>query len=233
MAASLYPDEIRNNFDPATHPHWHYIDYPLRAPGFAFAAAPAPQDDVVFGIGRSEAVARNARANPGDRAVMMSFLLHLVGDVHQPLHCATLFNAQFQPPEGDRGGNKVFVKGSAQSQSAIKLHAFWDGQFGTGQVADRAHVRPALNKAIALGAAISRASLPELTSHRSPKSWSLESRYHAVKDAYLNGNLQYGVTEETAVPLPNGYSTNAKQLAEHRIALAAYRLADVLGRVLK
>ena len=232
MAASLYPDQIRDHNNPATFPNWHFVDYPLRPPSFPFQGAPTPQDDVLFGIARSEAVIKSTNSTEADRAVMASFLIHLVGDVHQPLHCATLFNQDFHPPEGDRGGNNVFVRATAGG-SAIKLHSFWDGQFGTGQVADHGHVRPALNKAIALRAAFPRSGLPELTQHASPKSWSLESRFHAVNDTYLSGNLQYGTTAATAKTLPAGYSSKAKQLCEHRIALAAYRLADRLKRDLR
>lgn len=232
MAASLYPDQIRDHNNPATFPNWHFVDYPLRPPTFPFQGAPAPQDDVLFGIGRSEAAIKGAHSTGSDRAVMASFLIHLVGDIHQPLHCATLFNQDFQPPEGDRGGNKVFVRAAA-GRAAIKLHSFWDGQLGTGQTADYTHVRSAVNEASALRAAFPRSGLPELTQHTSPKSWSLESRLHAINDAYLSGNLHYGTTEATAKTLPVGYSGKAKQLCEHRLALAAYRLADRLKRNLR
>jgi hypothetical protein len=232
MAASLYPDQIRNHSNPATFPNWHFVDYALKPPGFPFSGPPTPQDDVLFGIGRSQANIRSSRTSASEKAVSMSFLLHLVGDIHQPLHCATLFNADFPPPDGDRGGNSVFVRGSAGG-AGFKLHSFWDGQFGTGQTADGGKVRSSLQQATALRASTQRNGLPELRQHTSAKSWSLESRLNAIHDAYLDGNLRYGKTQGAAVALPATYSGNAKTVAQHRIALAGYRLADTLRNVLR
>ena len=38
------------------HPHWHFIDYPLRPPSFPMEPAPAPEDDALYGIGQCEKV---------------------------------------------------------------------------------------------------------------------------------------------------------------------------------
>ena len=56
MAASLWPDQIRNHNDPSTFPNWHFVDYPLIAPSFPDRGSRTPQDDVSFGIGKSEAI---------------------------------------------------------------------------------------------------------------------------------------------------------------------------------
>jgi hypothetical protein len=53
MAASLWPDQIRNRDDPSTFPNWHFIDYPLIAPSFPDRGSPTPQDDKVRYIGCS------------------------------------------------------------------------------------------------------------------------------------------------------------------------------------
>ena len=87
--ASLWPDQIRNHNDPSTFPNWHFVDYPLIAPSFPFRGSPMPKDDILFGIGKSEAILRSRSAAAPDKAEKMSWLIHLVGDVHQPLHCAT------------------------------------------------------------------------------------------------------------------------------------------------
>jgi S1/P1 Nuclease len=56
MSASLWPDQIRNRNDPSTFPNWHFVDYPLIAPSFPFYGSPMPRDDILFGIGKSEAI---------------------------------------------------------------------------------------------------------------------------------------------------------------------------------
>src|SRR5438093_830575 len=110
MEASTWPDEIRDNNDPTTHPAWHYVDYPLRPPHFTDRPAPRPKDDVVFGIGKSTEVLENIHSNKRRQAEYLSWLIHLVGDIHQPLHCSSLFNSTFKGSEGDRGGNNFYVK---------------------------------------------------------------------------------------------------------------------------
>jgi S1/P1 Nuclease len=93
MAASLSPDQIRNHNDPSTFPNWHFVDYPLIPPSFPDRGSPTPRDNILFGIGRSEAILRSQSAAAQDKAEKLSWLIHLVGDVHQPLHCATLVNS--------------------------------------------------------------------------------------------------------------------------------------------
>ena len=66
----------------------------------------------------------------------LSFLIHFLGDVHQPLHCATRFTAD-DFPKGDRGGNDFMIKLSGHS-SAVALHTFWDDLLGR----PHAHANP-------------------------------------------------------------------------------------------
>src|SRR5439155_25645392 len=60
------------------------------------------------------------------KAYDLSWLLHLVGDLHQPIHCTTRVS-QGQP-EGDAGGNLVAVTPGTSPQ---KLHQFWDDLLGS------------------------------------------------------------------------------------------------------
>ena len=231
MVSSLWPDQIRNHDDPSTFPNWHFVDYPLIAPSFPFRGSPTPRDDFLFGIGKSKAILRCRSTLAQDKAEKMSWLIHLVGDINQPLHCATLINSIYPAPEGDRGGNLFFVKASGTGQ-AQKLHSLWDGLLGVGTVADARLTRSALNNAIRLQTLYPRSTLPELQSHRSVKSWSKESRQSAIHDAYLDGNLPPGENATNATILPAGYTRHAKD-AERRVALAGYRLADEIRSTIR
>ena len=232
MVASLWPDQIRNHDDPSTFPNWHFVDYPLIAPSFPFRGSPTPRDDILFGIGKSKSILRSRSALAPAKAEKMSWLIHLVGDINQPLHCATLVNSIYPAPEGDLGGNKFFVKASRTSEPQ-KLHSLWDGLLGRGTVADPRLTRSALNNAIRLQTFYPRSKLPELQSHRSVKSWSKESRESAIHDAYLDGNLPPGENATHATILPAGYTRNAKEIAERRIALAGYRLGDEIRHTIR
>jgi hypothetical protein len=64
------------------------------------------------------------------RSYDLTWLIHLVGDVHQPLHATTRFDKQ--TPNGDAGGNLVHICSAAQMEKdpgkgRTVLHSFWDG----------------------------------------------------------------------------------------------------------
>ena len=200
MVASLWPDQIRNHDDPSTFPNWHLVDYPLIAPSFPFRGSPVPRDDILFGICKSESILRSRSASAPDKAEKMSWLIHLVGDVHQPLHCATLINSFYPAPQGDRGGNEFFVKVSSSGKPR-KLHSLRDGLLGSGTAADTRLTRSALNNAIRLQTVYRRATLPELQSHHSVKSWTKESRKTAIHDAYWTGRCPWGAIMRRSCPL--------------------------------
>ena len=237
MLAAAYPDEIRNHDNPETFPNWHYIDYPLYPPDFPMKPAPTPGDDVLYGIDRAgNAVAKLLR--PEDavvRAKMLSFVLHLVGDLHQPLHCETLFNEKFLPPEGDRGGNNAFVVNAEGHR--VKLHALWDQLFGPGPQLFRpvplTMVIASSNNAKRLKELFKRSDLPEIVEHNTAEAWALESRTASIEDVWKRGTIPYSIEGEPApAPLPEGYEAHAKEVADRRVALAGYRLADRLRTLL-
>ncbi|MEY2410588.1 MAG: hypothetical protein QOF48_3258, partial [Verrucomicrobiota bacterium] len=116
MQASGWADEVRNYSEPATHANWHFIDYPLRPPRFSYRAAFAPNDNAVVGIRTLRRTLDDPHQGAQAQAEELAFIVHFIGDIHQPLHCATLINSTFSDPsEGDRGGNHFRVKMQANS----------------------------------------------------------------------------------------------------------------------
>ena len=237
MLASLYPDDIRNQDNPETFAEWHYIDYPLIPPDFPMRPSPSPGDDILTGIEKSSKAVRRLTStfDIRTRAKMLSYLLHLVGDIHQPMHCETLFNKDFPEPEGDRGGNKAWVK--PPGGTAIKLHAFWDQRFGSsGQLFRPVPVTMIIasrNRAEEIARRLPRSAFSNLTEHRTPVSWSLEGRALAISDGWRRAKLPYGLTEATAAELPADYEEKATAVAERQVAIAGHRLADELNSALK
>jgi hypothetical protein len=223
MRSSTWPDEIRGSGTEYDHPDWHFIDYPLRAPSFPMEPDARPTNNVLFGIAQCEMVLSDANAGAEKRAAYLSYLIHLVGDEHQPLHCESFYSDTY--PNGDRGGNDIYVK---PGQVGVRLHGIWDGLLGT--VDNR---RALWNYAIQLQKEFPRASLTELATNTTPLSWSLESRKLAIQYGYLNGNLQGSTSADTAPALPADYTKNAKAVAERQAALAGYRLADEIQKYLK
>jgi S1/P1 Nuclease len=225
MRASTWPDEIRRDDRGDVHAHWHYVNYPLIGPAFAFQPGPATNDDVVFGIGQNEKILGEAGASKEARAVALSWLIHLVGDIHQPLHCAVLINETYHLPAGDKGGNDFYVK---PADEGIRLHSFWDGLLGRSF-----DLRVQMNYATQIQTEHPRKSLAELVKGKRPMDWSLESRGLALEKGYLRGKLRGSKDVENAPALPGDYAKNAKAVAERRGALAGYRLADEIKSCVK
>jgi hypothetical protein len=64
----------------------------------------------------------NVKKNTAERALFARYLVHLVGDIHQPLHSVALFNKTF--PKGDAGGN--LLKLLLANGTSSNFHSFWD-----------------------------------------------------------------------------------------------------------
>ena len=111
-AASVRPDTEFREEDRATAP-WHYIDICLQD-GRSDVPARCPAGVCV--TAQIDEYARRLKEGNYDQwgaGGDLAFLIHFVGDIHQPLHAAT---------DADEGGNCIAV----ESHPARNLHAFWD-----------------------------------------------------------------------------------------------------------
>ena len=226
MLAARWPDDIRG--DTAFHHGvWHYINFPYK---------PAGQPESVQTVGPLlENVLSAYQANldivrgavPGDRAVALCWIFHLIGDVHQPLHTVALFTTQFPAPEGDRGGTRFYIRVTPANRT-ISLHAFWDdlilGSERFQNVRNRA-------TELRLQPHHARHQLPELAETQFAHWARQESFSLATEHAYRNGQLRGSRDHHNGEVLPADYSATVKPLAERRMVLAGYRLADVLTQV--
>ncbi|HSQ57260.1 MAG TPA: S1/P1 nuclease, partial [Gemmata sp.] len=129
LRAATWADWVRSG--PADRrrynvPNRHFINLPIVVEGSGITPPKPNDENVVSGIKKQkdEAMTGGDRVN---RAVAVTWLFHLVGDIHQPLHCTNLYSKDF--PKGDRGGNlaKVRISGGG----IVQLHSFWDGLLGT------------------------------------------------------------------------------------------------------
>ena len=102
LDAATFPDAIRDA-QPQTRP-FHFIDIRFVENGPAEPPLPGPPN-VLSAIETFTDVLQSQDATAVQRVDALSWLIHLFGDVHQPLHCITRVN-QFHP-NGDRGGNPV------------------------------------------------------------------------------------------------------------------------------
>jgi hypothetical protein len=230
MEAARWPDDIRKGmFD---HPTWHYASRPLLDLHHPPAAPPrdAVSGSAIEAFALNLGVLRDVRAPLPDRAIALCWVMHLVGDIHQPLHAADEYSLTY--PQGDRGGGLEYVLDPVTHQ-AITLHGWWD-QAGTlwaagpGEPAQRAAQGAALRAAqrAAQRAWVLRAQLA-----RDFTAWAAES-YALARTQVYTADLATGSSPAQAPELSAPYLANSSRLDERRVTLSGYRLADTLIDVL-
>lgn len=220
MAARWADDVRQTSYD---HPTWHYINYPVVPPNLiATISPPQPAAENIVKAVETNLETLRSNAPAREKAVALCWVFHLVGDVHQPLHTTALFNLDY--PRGDRGGNAIYVRVKPDS-GTINLHGLWDDLI---QGSER--TQAVNNRATELWVAYNRRKLVELTSKQFTQ-WAKESYNVAVKYAYRNGTIKGGASKDDGVALPADYIQINKPIAERRVVLAGYRLADMLATV--
>ncbi|MBX3465089.1 MAG: S1/P1 nuclease [Planctomycetes bacterium] len=238
--ASNWPDLVRSVSHPmhraAHQSRWHYVDLPFVrgdvVPPPPAAAGDGPAD-VVAAIAYNLAVLADRQRADGERAIALCWVVHLVEDLHQPLHACSLYSPQF--PTGDRGGNAFLVTRHAYDpDSRTSLHALWDALLGDYQT-------PAFEQSLVAGLLMR----PDLRRERfaaelavtEPLAWAQEShalaRRHAYRDGQLAGAAADGPDAARPPLLPLDYVAAAEAVALPRAALAAHRLVDVLHAALR
>ena len=172
MRAATWPDFVRGqdhraNFHRA---RWHYINLPFTPEGEAkFLTGPKfeiPPINILISIEECRDLLSEEYPSASRKAIHLAWLEHLIGDIHQPLHCITLINRTF--PRGDLGGNLLAVR----SRDIVKrLHGYWDDALGSDVT--YASLAKAADE-ITSDPALARSAFPELNSHTTPPSWAEE-----------------------------------------------------------
>lgn len=192
------------------HRTWHYINTPLSADGTAVRAAAEP--NLHTQLVRLRAGLRAPRS-ADERSFSLVWLLHLVGDAHQPLHAAARFSRDF--PHGDQGGNAVVL---CERTCDRNLHGFWDAALCTTEKP------PAIRRLIAALPKVPPAQAAVLDE----AVWLRESHVLARDVAYA---APVGADADSK-RLDERYKTAARTTAKQRTALAGARLANVLNEAL-
>lgn len=119
IASATWADEVRAA-RPETY-NWHFVDIPVGETRYDAARDCPPTergDCAIAQIARARAEVVDAGRSIALRAESLKFLIHIVGDLHQPLHAID---------NHDRGGNDVRVAAlRGEDGRATNLHAVWD-----------------------------------------------------------------------------------------------------------
>ncbi len=216
------PDSGRNigYTDLLRHQYWHFVDTPFSQDGTALPSIPAPNAQTQI-----EAFRAVLKSDQPDalKSYDLTWLLHLIGDVHQPLHSSTRVSSF--DPTGDAGGNFVKLFGDASSV----LHAYWDNLPGID--CSYCSTKPNCVERARLYSLRLRPPNRNAATDLITADWVKESFDEAQKVVYLS---PIGANDGPVTIIPESpYEIRAARLAKMRIALAAARLASVLNQELK
>lgn len=226
ITIAVWMDDFRGDSLNDAYAPWHYINYKPVFDGIPESGRIGPEpENVLARINWAINTLRKGTGKNKTDAETLGYLYHLVGDVHQPLHAATRYSAAH--PDGDAGGNLFLIK--MPPETRIKnLHAYWDaaaGLFGFENprrplnAAARTRIRELAEQVMKAYPAEADPAWKEIDPHR----WVEESNHLARQFAYAK-------IKEGDAPSED-YTKATQQIARRRIALAGYRLAEVLNKL--
>ncbi len=180
----------------------------------------ADVDNVVLGLDYNMALLADAATDPARRAVALCWVLHLAGDIHQPLHTGSLFSARLFG-NGDAGGNGI-------DTSEGNLHAVWDGALREqGVVAGISAILDWLN------------DIDQTEFESAPLDWTLwmeESRELVTTTVYPDTVREEILAAEREgrdlgeIALSAGYLAEMREISRQRLGLTALRMALLFNR---
>jgi hypothetical protein len=223
LSAATWADAYRTNHRETAQ--WHFADIELSKPdlaaacfGFPAPAKPASagpaQDCLVDRINAFAAELSDPATPQPEKILALKFVLHLVGDLHQPLHASD---------NQDRGGNCVRLALGGPRTS--NLHSFWDTALVEGMGSDAVAV------ASELRAKITSAQI-RAGRKGDPTAWAMESFGVAKTMVYTLGTQPGCDPNSAPISLPAGYQSTAEKAAAVQLQRAGLRLASVLNRAL-
>ena len=205
--------------DKNQHAYWHFKDVIWSPDGTPLP--PADPVDLVTQLNLMiAALPASSGASDDVRSYDLAWILHLVGDAHQPLHGSGRYTRQI--PDGDAGGNaEQVIPATGQT---VALHAYWDSLFG-GYVSPYGAVFDADDRDGLASLAVNDVAAKVAD----PQKWIEESAELAKQYAYAVP-VSLG---KNPVFLTRDYETNARNIARSQAALAAARLANLINYALR
>jgi S1/P1 Nuclease len=211
---SSWADQVRRT-RPETY-NWHFVDIPLEASAYEARrdCKPSPKGDcVVAAINRGVEALRDPHVTGPERVQALMFLVHFVGDIHQPLHASEGKTATGLP---DRGGNLIPVDFYGQETN---LHRVWDSELISHSGETQAEL---LKELSALAESLPR----ETFTSTSAASWATESHQKARTHTYGDLPQDFARTEPS---LGDAYEEAELPTLKKQLALAGYHLALALN----
>jgi hypothetical protein len=232
IAAATWPDLIKSPgaSHVYSHPAWHFADHFWKISKRHPTDLPSMGPAAVNAGGRLAAFEHDfemATTQDTTKAIELAWMLHLMGDIHEPLHSSSRVTTAL--PNGDRGGNAVVLAGT------VNLHSFWDDILdevyeasapGT-LAAKRAHEKTPdyiFTWVGEIGTRFPQSAVSLGSSVDAFETWEIEGLHLAETRAYKNVTPHH--------PPTTAYRNEVDAVSEQAIAEAGYRLATLLNTLL-
>jgi hypothetical protein len=232
MLAATWPDIVRpgdNDHRPCTRFHqrdWHFINFfwsgisgDVDDPPRDVTNIPVPAVNAVerLNLFRSRVVSGSPQA---ERATQLAWVLHLVGDIHQPLHTSARVTSSAGETGGDQGGNLFKLA------NRVPLHSFWDGIVNQSVRRRQGESMQRYLDRIAIRF-MNLHPESEFSGRLQPgqfEAWAREG-FETTKSSVYPRSLRRRRTPGT------DYSDKAFEISQEAIALGGYRLALLLNEL--
>lgn len=233
MLASYWADIVRdrkfkNRSEKYHHSNWHYADTFWRQENRQVKIVPNPSEEdggkAVEKLYEFEKALKTAATSDPDKAIALAWILHLGGDIQQPLH--TSARVTETEPKGDQGGNLfLLTPKDAPREQSENLHWFWDSILG--RIVARNNMSD--TEYISLtGEMIMRKYPPAEMQNRLKlgdfNEWQKESFQLATSEVFSADLIRFETPSAK-------YRRNAFRVSEEQMALAGYRMGAMLNQI--
>tara|TARA_R110002124_G_scaffold46903_1_gene140213 strand:- start:13047 stop:13979 length:933 start_codon:yes stop_codon:yes gene_type:complete len=227
MNAAYWPDVVRDRDEQARYKKyhkgpWHYVgtywkqtkDGPVDAEGFI------DDEHIVERISYFRGSLNDLNVSDEEKAIQIAWILHLVGDIHMPLHNTSKITEQ--TPDGDRGGNSFELSDTWP----WNLHAYWDGiiDVANPKAEEDDDFEYYLSNAEMIEQKHPKSEFNGLIDLQDSKVWNKEGKEITMYNLYPND------LEQNEQP-PEAYKEMAYKVAQKRMALSGYRMAEFLNEI--
>ncbi len=231
--AAHWADDLRPFAEFDSFKELHFIDRAFATDGITLPETPEP--NIVKALEDNVNILKTS-TDKDAQAQALRLIIHFVGDIHQPLHCATRVDSAH--PEGDRGGNlvSIMIPSTGGQLKKTNLHSYWDGGIGSFPPTGSNFAPPPLSK---IGPAVAKAIQNNPATDRKVKldepfnfsAWADESFELATSVAYKGINLPVVFSQQNSVKPSAAYNAAGLKVVRRRVAWGGYRLAALLNAI--
>ncbi len=232
MLASTWADIVRDRkfkarMEKYHRSNWHYDDTFWTTENGQVKIVPNPDEEggkAVEKLTEFDKALKNAAVSDEEKAIALAWILHLGGDIHQPLHTSARITEL--EPKGDQGGNLfLLTPKDTPREKSENLHWFWDSILGRivprKDMSDTQYI-PLLGDSIMnkypQGEMQNRLEIGNF------RQWQQEGVKLAMTEVFSSDLIRYETPSAK-------YRRNAFEVSEEQMALAGYRLGAMLEQI--